>query len=375
MSDSNDAASRTEEPTPRKLQQARERGEVVKTPDVAQLASLAAAATVIALGGGLMSRHLMAALTPFLAEPETMSFGNDGGMSIMKAAVMAAAPVMGAVLLAACAAGVAGNVIQTGLMFTPERLAMDLSKLSPMAGFKRVFGLDGFMQFLKSLLKVTFTGLLAWWVLKPHVNELTDLAKFEPLAMMNFAADILRRLVFAVAAFLIVVAGADWFWQRQRFLKRMRMTKEEMKEDFKQSEGDPHIKARQKQLRNERARRRMMQAVPDATVVVMNPTHYAVALKYDKGETPAPLCVAKGMDSLALKIREIAEAAGVPVLEDAPLARALYAAVEIDEIIPPAHYEAVAKIIGFILSAGRKVAAQKLRNGGARSVGLGNSGL
>src|SRR6201995_3550179 len=159
-----------------------------------------------------------------------------------------------------------------------------------------------------------------------------------------------------------------------RFMERMKMTKEEVKEDFKQSEGDPHIKARQRQIRNERSRRRMMQAVPTATVVVMNPTHYAVALKYDQGETPAPMCVAKGVDSLALKIREIAEEAGVPVLEDPPLARALYAAVEIDEIIPPAHYEAVAKIIGFILSAGRKVAAQKLRNGGARSVGLGSVG-
>jgi len=136
------------------------------------------------------------------------------------------------------------------------------------------------------------------------------------------------------------------------------MTKEEMKEDFKQSEGDPHVKARQKQLRNERARRRMIQAVPDATVVVMNPTHYAVALKYDAGETPAPLCVAKGMDSLALKIRAIAEEAEVPVIEDPPLARALYAAVEIDDAIPTAHYEAVAKIIGFILGTGRRATAK-----------------
>ena len=173
----------------------------------------------------------------------------------------------------------------------------------------------------------------------------------------------LRRLVFAVAAFLTLVAGADWFWQRQRFMTRMRMSKEELKEDYKQSEGDPHIKAKQKQMRNARAKRRMMAAVPNATVVVMNPTHYAVALKYDTSEAPAPLCVAKGVDSLALKIREIAEAAGVPVIEDPPLARALYAAVDIDEIIPPAHYEAVAKIIGFILNAGRKVAARSLRSG------------
>ncbi|THD58741.1 flagellar biosynthesis protein FlhB [Phenylobacterium sp.] len=364
MSDTNDAASRTEEPTPRKLQQARERGEVVKTQDLASMASLAGAATVVALGGGYLSRNLVTALTPFLASPDAMSFEGHGGVPILRAAVTAAAPVIGAVVLCACAAGIAGNVVQTGLMFSPERLSFDPSKLSPAAGFKRIFGIDGFMQFLKSLLKVTLTGLLAWWVLSPHLKELESLAGMDPIAMLAFAADILRRLVFAVAAFLTLVAGADWFWQRQRFMQRMRMTKEELKEDFKQSEGDPHIKAKQKQLRNARARRRIIAAVPGATVVVMNPTHYAVALKYDTNEAPAPLCVAKGVDSLALKIREVAEAAGVPVIEDPPLARALYAAVDIDEIIPPAHYEAVAKIIGFILSAGRKAAARPLRAGG-----------
>jgi flagellar biosynthetic protein FlhB len=140
-------------------------------------------------------------------------------------------------------------------------------------------------------------------------------------------------------------------------MARMRMSKEELKEDFKQSEGDPHVKARQKQIRATRARQRMMQQVPKATVVVMNPTHYAVALKYEQGEDEAPLCVAKGLDSLALKIRGIAEEAGVPIIEDPPLARALYAAVEVDEMIPPAHYEAVAKIIGFILSGGKKAGA------------------
>jgi flagellar biosynthetic protein FlhB len=284
-------------------------------------------------------------------------------MHVLYMSIMAAAPVMGAVFFAACAAGVAANVVQTGFMFSPERLAFDLSKLSPTKGFKRVFGLDGAAQFAKSLLKVSLTALLAWRVLNPHVPELENLSGMEPIAMMGFAADILRRLVFAVAVLLLVVAGADWFWQRQRFMARMRMSKEEIKEDHKTSEGDPHIKARQRQLRNERSRRRMIQAVPDATVVVMNPTHFAVALKYDASEAPAPMCVAKGMDTLALKIREIAEAAGVPVIEDAPLARALYAAVDVDEVIPPAHYEAVAKIIGFILNAGRKAAARTLRGG------------
>jgi flagellar biosynthetic protein FlhB len=363
MSDEHDSASKTEEPSSRKLQQAHDKGEVVKTPDLAALASLSGAAAVMAMGGGWLSRNLAATMTPFLSSPDSMSFDNNGGVAIMRAAVMAAAPPIGAVILTACAAGVAGNLIQTGFIFSPERLSFDFSKLSPASGFKRIFGLDGFVQFLKSLVKVALTGLLAWWVLNPHMSQLESLAAMDPMAMLLFSADVLRRLVFAVAAFLLIIAGADWFWQRQRFMKRMRMTKEEMKEDFKQSEGDPHIKARQKQLRNERARRRMIQAVPDATVVVMNPTHYAVALKYDAGETPAPLCVAKGMDSLALKIREVAEAHGVPVIEDPPLARALYASVDVDDIIPPAHYEAVAKIIGFILSAGRKVAARTLKSG------------
>jgi flagellar biosynthetic protein FlhB len=156
---------------------------------------------------------------------------------------------------------------------------------------------------------------------------------------------------------MLVITGADWFWQRQRFLSRQRMTKEEVKEDYKQTEGDPHVKARQRQIRVTRARRRMMSAVPTATVVVMNPTHYAVALKYEEGSGEAPQCVAKGMDALALRIREVAEEAGVAVIEDPPLARALFAAVEIDDFIPVAHYEAVAKVIGFVLSGKGKAAA------------------
>jgi flagellar biosynthetic protein FlhB len=363
MSDTNDAASRTEEPTPRRLQQAREKGEVVRTPDLPSVASLMAVAGVVALAGGWISRNLAGSLLPFIAAPDTMRLDGPDGVHVMRIALEAGAPAVAAVVLAAAAAGVFGNVIQTGLMFSPERLSLDLSKLSIGQGIRRVFGLDGLAQWIKSLVKVFLTGLLAWWVLAPHFAELANLATLEPIAVMGFALDVLRRLVFAVGAFLLVVAGADWLWQRQRFMNRMRMTKEELKEDFKQSEGDPHIKARQRQLRTERARRRMMQAVPEATVVVMNPTHYAVALKYDTDVAQAPLCVAKGLDSLALKIREVAEEAGVPVLEDAPLARALYATVEVDEVIPPAHYEAVAKVIGFILSAGRDAAARRFRRG------------
>jgi flagellar biosynthetic protein FlhB len=171
----------------------------------------------------------------------------------------------------------------------------------------------------------------------------------EPISMLPLTADLSRALFFAVLAFLVVTSGIDWFWQRQRFTARMRMSREELKEEFKQSDGDPHVKAKQRQIRAERSRRRMMQNVPNATVVIMNPTHYAVALRYEAGQTAAPECVAKGMDDRAL-----AEESGVAVIEDPPLARALYAAVDVDQQIPEAHFEAVAKIIGFVMSAAQR---------------------
>lgn len=360
MSDTNDATSRTEEPTPRKLERARERGDVAKTPDLSQLASLAAVAGVIAMAGGWMVQNLAGALIPFLEHPDSISLQGSGPVDVARHAAWAAAPILLIILLAAAGAGVAGNLIQTGFLFTPSKLAPELSRISPGQGFKRIFGLDGLMQFVKSLMKVLAVGLIGWWVLKPHVAELAGLATLEPGAMLPFAADVLRRLVFAILAFLLVVAGADWLWQRQRFLARMRMSKEELKEEHRQSDGDPLVKAKQRQIRNERARQRMMQAVPKATVVVTNPTHFAVALLYEQGETAAPICVAKGMDSLALKIREVATEAGVPIIEDPPLARALYATTEVDEMIPQAHYEAVAKIIGFILNGARRARARAL---------------
>ncbi len=187
-------------------------------------------------------------------------------------------------------------------------------------------------------------------MLEPHADEIVNMVGMAPAEMIPVSMRLATKLFMAVILLLTLTAGFDWFWQRQRFMKRMRMTLQEVKDEYKQSDGDPHIKAKRRQIQMQRSRQRMMQAVPKATVVVMNPTHYAVALKYEPGETPAPMCVAKGMDDLALKIRAVAEEHGVPVLEDPPLARALYATVEIDEEIPADHFEAVAKVIGFIMN-------------------------
>ena len=349
MSDTNDAASKTEEPTSRKLDQAREKGDIVKTQDLPALTAFAAAASALVVLGGWMSRNLAAGLMPFLEHPDTIRLQGGGGVEVARSALMAAAPFLVIVLGGAMLAGVGGHVVQTGFLWSPERLKFDFKKVSPIAGFNKLFGIDALMAFVKSLAKVIAVGLIAWMVIRPHWSQMLQLASMDPMAILPYALDILKRLAFAVGAFMLSIAGFDWFWQRQRFMVRQRMTKEEVKEDFKQSEGDPHIKGRQRQIRMQRARRRMMSAVPTATVVVMNPTHYAVALKYAEGEGGAPQCVAKGMDAIALRIRAVAEEAGVPIIEDPPLARALYAAIEVEDFIPVAHYEAVAKIIGFVL--------------------------
>jgi flagellar biosynthetic protein FlhB len=358
MADEQDAASKTEDATPQKLQKAREKGDVAKTPDLAMLASFVGAAAVIAIAGGWMSRNLAAELLPFIAHPDAFDLEGNGAVNVASRAAHAAAPLLLTVLAVAALMGAGGNLVQTGLLFSPDKVKPDWKKVSPMSGFQRILGPDGLMQFVKSLLKVAMVGWVGWVVMKPYIHPLKELAALDPAAMLPLMVEILRKLVFATAALMLAIAGLDWFWQRARFLKRMRMTKEEQKEEFKNSEGDPHIKAKRRQIAIQRSRRRMMAAVPDATMVIMNPTHYAVALRYEAGDTAAPQCVAKGMDALALKIRAIAEENDVPVIEDPPLARALYAAVELDEFIPPAHYEAVAKLIGFIMQNSARVAAK-----------------
>ncbi|WP_297506385.1 flagellar biosynthesis protein FlhB [uncultured Caulobacter sp.] len=350
MADDTDPESKTEEPSAKKLSDARAKGDVVKSADIPQLASLAGAVSVILIAGGWLTRDLMAALVPFIAHAGTIDLSSGGAMVVMKQATMAALPSLVLVMIVGSLMGVIANIGQTGFMLTPDKLKPDFSKLNPLTGLGRIFGLDGFIQFAKSVVKIGVTAIIAWFVLKPHVGEVRDLVGMDPALMVPEAMKLAKELFVAVIIFLVATAAFDWFWQRQRFMNRMRMTLQEVKEEFKQSDGDPHIKSKRRQIQMQRSRQRMMQQVPKATVVVMNPTHYAVALKYEAGETPAPLCVAKGVDELALKIRAIAEEHDVPVLEDPPLARALYASVEVDEEIPVEHFEAVAKVISFILN-------------------------
>lgn len=356
MAEGSDPESKTEEATPRKLEEARKKGDVAKSPDVAAAMSLAGAVAVLLIGGGYFSQQMAEDMLPFLAEPHAMIGGLQAGagVEIGMRAVWAVTPFLAALMLAVIIGGVGGNLAQSGFLFTAEKLKPKWSTLSPMSGFKRIYGPDGIVQFIKTFLKLVAIGAVCWWVLKPHAREFENLAAMSPAAILPFARDLAGSLMIAALIFLGFTAGADFIWQKFRFAKRMRMTKEEMKEDFKQTEGDPHVKGKLRQIRMQRSRQRMMQAVPTATVIVTNPTHYSVALRYepDQGDA-APICVAKGVDAVALRIRELAKESGVPVVENVPLARALYATVDVDEVIPREHFEAAAKVIGFVMQ-GRK---------------------
>ena len=352
MAEGADPESKTEEATPRKLEDARKKGDVAKSPDVGSALALMGASGVILMGGSWFASSLAEQLVPFIAAPHAMlgALEGDGGMALGAQVLWAAAPLFAAVMFAVILGGAGGNLAQSGLVFSAEKMKPKWDKVSPMAGFKRIFGPDGLMQFVKTFAKLIAIAAVCWWVLKPHAGEIQMLAALSPVSLLPLARDLVAALLAAALVFLGLTAGADYLWQRMRFAKRMRMTKEELKEDYKQSEGDPHVKARLKQIRMQRSRKRMMQAVPTATVIVTNPTHYSVALRYepDKGDA-APVCVAKGVDALAMKIREVAREHSVPIVENVPLARALYAAVEVDEIIPREHFEAAARVIGFVM--------------------------
>lgn len=357
MADDKDPESKTEEATPRKLEDARKKGDVAKSPDVASALSLLGAAAVLLLAGGPFAGMMAESLLPFIASPHTMVGALDAGagVEIGARALWAAAPFLGALALAVILGGVGGNLAQSGLIFSAEKMKPKWSKINPLEGVKRIYGPDGLMNFVKTFVKLVAVIAVCWMVLRPHLRELENMAAMSPASILPFARELALWLMASTLVFLAFTAGADFLWQKMRFAKRMRMTREELKEDYKQAEGDPHVKAKLKQIRAQRGRQRMMQNVPKATVIVTNPTHYSVALRYepDQGDG-APVCLAKGVDTLALKIREVAKEHNVPIVENVPLARALYASVDVDETIPREHFEAAAQVIGFVFKKRRR---------------------
>jgi flagellar biosynthetic protein FlhB len=255
-------------------------------------------------------------------------------------------------------AAVAGNMLQHRLVWSGEALKPKFSKISPLAGVKRLFSKQALMNFVKGVVKLALLGAVMTALLWPERSRLDTIVTLDPAAILPMTQSLSLQLLGAVVAIMALIAAADFLFQYKQWFERQKMSFQELKEEYKNAEGDPHVKGKIRQIREGRMRKRMMAAVPEATVVITNPTHYAVALKYERGMN-APICVAKGMDAIALKIREVATANSVPVVENPPLARALHATVEVDSEVPAEHYQAVAEVIGYVMKLNRAAGARR----------------
>src|ERR1700694_4376367 len=352
MAGENDSADKTEDPTQKRLDDAHDRGDVAKSKEINTWFVIAGGTLVLSTFSGSIGGGILMPLRNLIANSWMIHADGPGLLALAQSLEYALIAALGVPLLILSLAAIGGNMIQHRLVWSGEQLKPKFSKVSLGAGFKRVFGKQAVANFAKGIFKLVALGAVMLAVLWPERHRLESMVRFDPAAILGATTSLTLQLMGAVVAMLAVVAIADYFFQYRQWHERQKMSLQEMKQEFKPSEGDPHIKGRIRQLRHARMKKRMMAAVPKASVIITNPTHYAVALSYERGMS-APVCVAKGVDTIALKIREIAGQHDIPIVENVPLARALHATVEIEDEIPVEHYHAVAEIIGYVMGLKR----------------------
>lgn len=354
MAEQQEQSSKTEEPTSKRLEDAHKRGEVAKSQEVKHWFMILGGTIALMMFASTSAPRLTQLLIPYLGMAHQFRAESDAFGGAIAQLAGGVAMAMGPPILILLLAAVAGNMVQHKPVFALDKIKPKWNKLSPLSGIKRMFSINSVVEFLKSIAKLAIVGTVMGILLSPEWDRLETLVTYEPGALMSLIASLVFRILVGVIVILGFIAGLDFAFQKAQNLKKQRMTKQEVREEYKQLEGDPHVKARLRQIRMERARRRMMAAVPDATVVITNPTHYAIALRYIQDEMDAPRVVAKGADDVAMRIRDVAIANDVPLIENPPLARALYATVELDDMIPSEHYKAVADVIGYVMGLADK---------------------
>ncbi|MGB0719427.1 MAG: flagellar biosynthesis protein FlhB [Bdellovibrionales bacterium] len=348
MSDESDDAQKTEEPTPKKLEDARKKGQVALSKEVNNWMMLFAGTILVAGLTGPMFTGLFDVLKTYIEKSYALP-ASPGGLGIVLGGAVKHVLVILALPMGVLAtAAFLSPFVQIGPLFSPESIKPDIGKISPIKGFGRLFSSRSLMEFGKGVLKIAAIAVVGVVILYPYFGQLEHFIGLPMVALLSELKALVVWLMIGVLIVLLVIAVVDLVYQRQQHYKKMRMTKQEVKEEYKQTEGDPHVKAKLRQLRAEKSRRRMMQAVPEADVVITNPTHYSIALKYDRDTMDAPVCVAKGIDEVALRIRELAAEHGIELYENKPLARSLYDVVELDEAIPTEYFKAVAEVISFV---------------------------
>lgn len=359
MSEKPDRSEQTEEATPKKIEDAFAKGNTPYSRELPAFASLLGILIVLGLLASDRTGGLVAALARLVDNSGSLALedGTDATAIFLEVYGASALFLIPIVLLLAIL-GVVAGLSQSPPRLVGERIRPKLERLSVPAGLRRIFGSQGVAEFLRALFKFVVIGAIAGFLLWSEVPTLIRAIFVDPVLLPGQILDIAIRLLAAVCAATVVLVGADLVYTRLKWRRDLRMTRREMKDELKQSEGDPILKARIRSAQKDRSRRRMLTNVPQATVVITNPTHFAVALSYRRGEGGAPRVVAKGADRVALRIREIAEEADVPIVEDPPLARALYHAVETDRFVPEEFYRAVAQVLYYVYSRAEAAAGR-----------------
>ena len=349
MAEDDDQDSKTEEPSSRKLEKAREEGQVAISAEIKTWVGLLGIAAIVMIIAPYLMRSLLARIRPFIEYPHLIFTDQVGLYQTVVALVTDVLLLLTIPFSVMIFLGVVSSIVQTGFIFSTKKLEPNLNKISPLSGLKRLFSSRSVIELIKGILKIGIGGYVAGSFVWPMLKGLDGLIDSDLGTILSRLQYMILIIIAAVFGVMVFVSILDFIYQRYDHMKKMRMTKQEVKDEYKQTEGDPTVKGRLRQIRMEKARQRMMQAVPGADVVVTNPTHYAVALKYDMEKMAAPTVVAKGTDYVALRIRTLAEENDVTVVENPPLARALYATVEVDEEVPPEHYKTVAEVIGYVM--------------------------
>jgi flagellar biosynthetic protein FlhB len=339
---------KTETPTPKKREEVRQKGEVAKSREIPSVAVLLAGLITLAIFGSYMYTHIQL----IMKEAFSLFTLNDLGLSdfivfaerMITSFFLVIAPLLVAVFVAA----ILSNVMQVGFVLSGEPIKPKLSKLDPIKGFGRLFSKQSFMEFFKSLAKLATVGGVAFLTVKGEMDTVPILGEMEPNSITIYILITIFKLFFWCTLSMIFLAVIDYAFQRWEFEKKIKMTKKEIKDEFKRTEGDPLVKSRIKSIQMEMARKRMMQAVPEADVVITNPTFLALAIKYDSANMDAPKLLAKGSGKIAKRIKELAEEHDIPIVENKELAQSLHALVEIGQEIPPSLYEAVAEVLAYI---------------------------
>lgn len=350
------AGEKTEKATPKKRQDARKKGQILKSQDVTSAIVMLSVFLFLMIAGTSMREGIMSFFKQTFSKymlVDTLSIKLV--VKIYKEVLSEMAVIVLPVMIIAVIAGVAGNFLQFGLLFTTEPLKFDLTKLDPIKGMKRIFSVRALIELLKSILKISLIGAVTTAILWMNIDDVLSLSFKSPGASLITVSKLTVFMGIAASAVLLIIAVLDYFYQKFEYEKNLKMSKQDIKDEYKNSEGDPLIKSKIKQRQREMAMRRMMQEVPQADVVITNPTHYAIALKYDEETMDAPKVIAKGTDFIAQKIKLIAKENDVVMVENRPLARAMYDQVEIGQHIPDEFFKAVAEVLAYVYRVKSKI--------------------